>query len=274
MKSLKKVVKSPKKVVKSLGGEVAEEGGEVAEEGGEVAEEGGESSECPADSIAGIASGLEDFSTLVTALSAAGLVETFCAPGDYTVFAPTNDAFDASPGTLDAVLADEALLTAILTYHVAGGSLFAADVVTLTEITTLNGATISVEVTDAGVVLNGTVNIIQTDIEASNGVIHIIDGVLLLLPEVKRAARLPKKVARSPKKVARLPKKVARLPKKVARSPKKVARCRRWPECEGGGEVAEEGGESSQCPADSIAGIASSLDDFTTLVTARLPPDW
>ena len=116
----------------------------------------------------------------MTALSAAGLVETFCAPGDYTVFAPTNDAFDAlPPGTLDAVLADNALLTAILTYHVAGESLFAAEVVGLDEIVTLNGETITVEVTNSGVVLNGTVNIIQTDIEASNGVIHVIDGVLL-----------------------------------------------------------------------------------------------
>ena len=95
------------------------------------------------------------------------------------MFAPTNDAFDAlPPGTLDAVLADNALLTAILTYQRLRVSLFAAEVVGLDEIVTLNGETITVEVTNSGVVLNGTVNIIQTDIEASNGVIHVIDGVL------------------------------------------------------------------------------------------------
>jgi transforming growth factor-beta-induced protein len=132
-------------------------------------------------SIAEIAAGNEDFSTLVAALSAAGLVDTLAGEGNFTVFAPTNDAFAALPaGTVDALLADpQGDLTQILLYHVVDGVARAADVVTLNEVVTLNGAPVAIAVVDGAVRLNDSANVITTDIEASNGVIHVIDSVLL-----------------------------------------------------------------------------------------------
>jgi uncharacterized surface protein with fasciclin (FAS1) repeats len=128
------------------------------------------------------------FETLVAALTAADLVDALSGEGPFTVFAPTDDAFAALPeGTVEGLLADIPALTSVLTYHVAPGSFMAADVVELSEIGTLEGSPISIEVTDNGVVLNGSVNIIITDIEASNGVIHVIDAVLLppsMMPEM------------------------------------------------------------------------------------------
>ena len=136
-----------------------------------------------APTIAEIAVGNENFSTLVTALQAAGLVDLFADPtaGPFTVFAPTNDAFAALPaGTLEAVLADPSgILTQILQYHVVEGAVTSDIVVTLSEATTLLGEPITIEVVDGGVVLNGSVNVVMVDIEASNGVIHVIDAVLL-----------------------------------------------------------------------------------------------
>ncbi|TVR27448.1 MAG: fasciclin domain-containing protein [Ilumatobacter sp.] len=129
-------------------------------------------------SIAEIAVGNDDFSTLVTAVSAAGLVDLLsdCEAGPFTVFAPTNDAFAALPAELlEAALADTDLLTAVLTYHVVEGTVLAADVVELSSATTVQGEDIAVD----GTVLNGTVNIVATDIEACNGVVHVIDAVLL-----------------------------------------------------------------------------------------------
>lgn len=136
-------------------------------------------------SIAEIAAGNESFSTLVAALDAAGLVDTFadCAGGPFTVFAPTNEAFAAALAALDLsaeeLLGNTDLLTSVLTYHVVSGKVMAEQVVGLTSATTLNGAAITIAVTDGGVVLNGNVNVVTTDIEACNGVIHVIDGVLL-----------------------------------------------------------------------------------------------
>jgi uncharacterized surface protein with fasciclin (FAS1) repeats len=129
-----------------------------------------------------------DFTTLVAAVEAAGLVETLQGEGPFTVFAPTDDAFAALPaGTLDDLLADPTGdLTSILTYHVVEGEVPAADVVGLDgqDVTTVNGATFTVEVGDDGSVslvdaTGATVGVVQTDVEASNGVIHVIDGVLL-----------------------------------------------------------------------------------------------
>ncbi len=140
-----------------------------------------EATEEMAPSIAEIAAGDESFSTLVAALSAAGLVDTLAGEGSFTVFAPTNDAFAALPeGTVDALLEDPAGdLTQILLYHVVDGVAMAADVVGLDSVTTLQGEPVSIEVVDGNVILNGTVMVTATDIEASNGVIHVIDGVLL-----------------------------------------------------------------------------------------------
>ena len=134
--------------------------------------------------IVDIAASNPDFSTLVTAVQAAGLTETLAGPGPYTVFAPTNDAFAKLPaGTVETLLepANKDQLTSILTYHVVPAEVMAADV-TAGDVTTVNGATFSVS-TDGGVVISdgqgGTANVVQTDIVASNGVIHVIDAVLL-----------------------------------------------------------------------------------------------
>ena len=135
----------------------------------------------PTMSIAEIAVDNGSFTTLVAALDAAGLVETLSGEGAFTVFAPTDDAFAALPeGTVETLLADPTgALTQILLYHVVDGVALAETVVTLESVTTLNGADVTIEVTDSGVVLNGSVNVVTTDIMATNGVIHVIDAVLL-----------------------------------------------------------------------------------------------
>jgi uncharacterized surface protein with fasciclin (FAS1) repeats len=119
------------------------------------------------------------FSTLVTAVTEAGLVDALKAEGPLTVFAPTDDAFAALPeGTLDALLADIPALTDVLLYHVVDGKYMAADVVELSELETLLGENLSIEVMDGKVML-GDAEVIITNIETSNGVIHVIDAVLV-----------------------------------------------------------------------------------------------
>jgi uncharacterized surface protein with fasciclin (FAS1) repeats len=120
------------------------------------------------------------FTTLVAAVDAAGLTETLSGEGPFTVFAPTDEAFDALPeGTLDSLLADQAALTDVLTYHVVGDDLKAADVVELDSVETVQGSSISISVDDEGTVtLDDTATVTATDVEASNGTIHVIDAVL------------------------------------------------------------------------------------------------
>ena len=118
------------------------------------------------------------FNTLVQAVQAAGLVETLSGEGPFTVFAPTDEAFAQIPQeTLQAVLADKEKLTAILTYHVVPGRLMAADVVRSTQLQTVQGQSITVSA-EGGVRVDDA-NVIQTDIEADNGVIHVIDQVIM-----------------------------------------------------------------------------------------------
>ena len=120
------------------------------------------------------------FSTLVKAVQAAGLVDTLKGPGPFTVFAPTDDAFKKLPaGTLEAVLADKAKLTAILTYHVVAGKVLAADVVGRNGKTakTVQGGDLTIDTTN-GVKIGGA-TVVKADIETSNGVIHVIDTVLI-----------------------------------------------------------------------------------------------
>ena len=122
------------------------------------------------------------FNTLVAAVEAAGLAETLSGEGPFTVFAPTDDAFAALPaGTVESLLLPEnkQALTDILLYHVVPGKVMAADVVTLTSAPTVLGKDVTITVKDGKVFLNDTVQVIITDIEASNGVIHVIDAVLL-----------------------------------------------------------------------------------------------
>ncbi|HRB03208.1 MAG TPA: fasciclin domain-containing protein [Ilumatobacteraceae bacterium] len=139
-----------------------------------------DSTPAAAGDIVAVASSNPDFSTLVAAVSAAGLVETLQGPGPFTVFAPTNEAFAALPaGLVDKPLLPEnkAVLAQILTYHVVSGKVMAADV-TAGDVPTVEGSNIAVTV-DGGVKLNGSSNVIATDVAASNGVIHAIDAVLL-----------------------------------------------------------------------------------------------
>ncbi|MEO1063436.1 MAG: fasciclin domain-containing protein [Actinomycetota bacterium] len=119
------------------------------------------------------------FTTLLAAAEAAGLVETLQGPGPFTVFAPTDDAFAALPeGTVEGLLEDIPALTEILTLHVVAAEVPAADVVGLTEATMVSGEVLPV-VVDGDTVMIGTATVLQTDIEASNGIIHVIDSVLL-----------------------------------------------------------------------------------------------
>jgi transforming growth factor-beta-induced protein len=135
--------------------------------------------EMNSQNIVEVASSNPDFSTLVTAIKAAGLVETLSGEGPFTVFAPTNAAFDKLPaGTLDSLIADPAKLKAILTYHVVAGDVKAADVVKLTSAKTVNGGEVKIAVDGSNVKVNDA-SVTKTDIMTSNGTIHVIDTVLL-----------------------------------------------------------------------------------------------
>jgi uncharacterized surface protein with fasciclin (FAS1) repeats len=118
------------------------------------------------------------FQTLVKAVKAAGLVQTLSGPGPLTVFAPTDDAFAKLPaGTVDGLLKDKKKLTAVLTYHVVSGKVMAADVVKLRSAKTVQGQELSINTRD-GVKVDGA-KVIKTDIQCTNGVIHVIDSVIL-----------------------------------------------------------------------------------------------
>jgi uncharacterized surface protein with fasciclin (FAS1) repeats len=131
--------------------------------------------------IVDTAVGSGQFKTLATALQAADLVDTLKAPGPFTVFAPTDDAFAKLPaGTLENLLKPEnkAKLVAILTYHVVPGAVDAAQVTKLHEAKTVNGAMAKVSTRDGKVMINDA-TVVKADIVASNGVIHVIDMVML-----------------------------------------------------------------------------------------------
>jgi len=120
------------------------------------------------------------FKTLLTAAMAAGLVETLQGKGPLTVFAPTDAAFAALPaGTLDGLLKDPAALKKILLYHVVSGAVTADQVVGLTSATSVEGSPIAISVKDGAVYLNGSAQVVTPDVMASNGVIHVIDKVIL-----------------------------------------------------------------------------------------------
>lgn len=122
-----------------------------------------------------------DFTTLAAALQAAGLVDTLKGEGPFTVFAPTDAAFAKLPeGTVESLLKPENIdqLTAILTYHVVPGAVGAAQVVGLTEATTVNGQAVTISMKDSKVMIDNA-TVVATDIMATNGVIHVIDSVIL-----------------------------------------------------------------------------------------------
>ena len=134
--------------------------------------------------IVDVAASTDGFSTLVAAVEAAGLVETLSDDGPYTVFAPTDDAFAAALEALgltaDELLADTETLTSILTYHVVAGEVPSTDVVTMDgeSVETVNGASVEISV-DGETVMVNEATVTAVDVDASNGVIHVIDAVLL-----------------------------------------------------------------------------------------------
>lgn len=133
-----------------------------------------------ADTIVEVAAANPEFSTLVTAVKAAGLVDTLSSEGPFTVFAPTNAAFAKLPaGTVEDLLKPEnkEKLVAVLTYHVVAGKVMAADVMKLTAADTVNGKALTID-TSKGVKVNDSM-VTATDIAASNGVIHVVDTVIL-----------------------------------------------------------------------------------------------
>ena len=133
-----------------------------------------------ANDIVAVASGNGSFNTLVAAVKAAGLVETLQGAGPFTVFAPTDEAFAKLPkGTVEDLLKPEnkAKLVSILTYHVVAGKVMAADVKTM-KAKTVNGQSLDVKLTDGAVTVDNA-KVVKTDVAASNGVIHVIDTVVL-----------------------------------------------------------------------------------------------
>jgi uncharacterized surface protein with fasciclin (FAS1) repeats len=134
----------------------------------------------PAGDIVATAKEAGSFGTLLKAAAAAGLVETLQGAGPYTVFAPTDAAFAALPaGTLDKLLADPAALKKVLLYHVVPGAVTADQVVGMTSADSAEGSPIAITVKDGKVYLNNDAQVVATDIRASNGVIHVIDHVIL-----------------------------------------------------------------------------------------------
>jgi uncharacterized surface protein with fasciclin (FAS1) repeats len=134
-----------------------------------------------AGDIVDTAASAGSFNTLVAAVKAAGLVDTLKGSGPFTVFAPTDEAFAKLPaGTVENLLKPEnkAQLVSILTYHVVSGKVMAADVVKLKSAPTVQGQSVKVAVKGSNVMI-GNANVVKTDIETSNGVIHVIDTVLL-----------------------------------------------------------------------------------------------
>lgn len=131
--------------------------------------------------IVELASDTDALSTLVAAIDAAGLVETLQGDGPFTVFAPTNEAFDALPdGTLESLLLEENrdMLVEILTYHVVPGKVMSTDLSDGMSAETVQGSTVSVSIGDYGVSINDA-SVVEADVEATNGVVHVIDSVIL-----------------------------------------------------------------------------------------------
>ena len=137
--------------------------------------------EVVSNTVVDIAVGSADHSTLVAAVTAAGLVETLSGTGPFTIFAPTNAAFEALPaGTVEDLLKPEnkEKLTAVLTYHVVAGNVMSSQLADGQKVATLNGQELTVAIKDGVVTINGT-KVIAADLAGSNGVIHVVEGVLL-----------------------------------------------------------------------------------------------
>ena len=135
--------------------------------------------EAASSDIVAVASSAGSFNTLLAAAKAAGLVDTLQSDGPFTVFAPNDDAFAKLPeGTVDNLLADPDKLRQILLYHVVPGKVTAADVVKLSKATSAQGSDIEIAVNGSSVMVDNA-HVLKTDVMASNGVIHIIDSVII-----------------------------------------------------------------------------------------------
>lgn len=133
----------------------------------------------PAADIVDTAVSAGSFNTLVKAVQAAGLVETLKGPGPFTVFAPTDEAFaKLPPGTLESLIANPEQLKKVLTYHVVAGKVMASDVVKLKEARTVQGSSARIKVSGGQVMIDNA-RVVKTDIACDNGVIHVIDTVIL-----------------------------------------------------------------------------------------------
>jgi uncharacterized surface protein with fasciclin (FAS1) repeats len=144
-----------------------------------IASESAQGNDSAGKDIVDTAAASDQFKTLVTAVKAAGLVDTLKGDGPFTVFAPTDEAFAKVPKEkLDALLKDKEGLTAVLTYHVVSGKVMAADVVKLDSAKTVQGKPLAIAAKNDAVMVNGA-KVIKTDIVCKNGVIHVIDAVLL-----------------------------------------------------------------------------------------------
>lgn len=161
-------------------------GGEVAQEPPATADTASASmspapAEQPSSNILQTAAAAGSFSTLAAAIKAAGLEETLSGPGPFTVFAPTDEAFAKLPaGTVDSLLKPEnkAKLVAVLTYHVVPGTVLAKDVLSSAKLKTVQGQDLSIRIDGSDVSVDGA-KVVKTDVMASNGVIHVIDSVVL-----------------------------------------------------------------------------------------------
>ena len=141
--------------------------------------------------IVAVAANAGQFNTLIAAVKAAGLVETLQGAGPFTVFAPTDAAFAKLPaGTIEALLKDKEKLTAILTYHVVSGKVMAADIIKSggAEPETVNGAPVSITIRDGKVYVDEA-QVTSADIQASNGVVHVLDSVIIPAPAAAGAAQ-------------------------------------------------------------------------------------
>jgi len=147
--------------------------------GGATTTEQAQEGQAAAGNIVAVATKTPDLSTLVEAVEAAGLVETLEEPGPYTVFAPTNEAFEALGNTLDTLLepANKEELAEILTYHVVPGELTASQLSDGQQLKTVQGDSLEVKIDGEEVTINGA-TVVTPDVEASNGVVHVIDEVL------------------------------------------------------------------------------------------------
>lgn len=167
----------------SLAGDCASKSSKASNSGVSLASNKGQSMTMKAEAkdIVATAISAGSFNTLVAAVQAAGLVETLQGPGPFTVFAPNDAAFSKVPKeALDALLADKAKLTSVLTYHVVAGTVMAADAMKLDgkEAATVNGQSFKIAAKDGSVMVDNA-KVIATDIKCSNGVIHVIDTVIM-----------------------------------------------------------------------------------------------